>query len=183
METSTPEPISDQESLRRLRDFLRQLEKLLTELTERPGPLIPGRHHESMRAAWAAVQPKFSVLVGQHLRSKTNVPKLKDAGLIGTELVFKLSVFQHAHDELLDALTHKDAAPEGWLKRNWRALGKLFKRALKAGDVILGSLAKALPLSPAEVIKEFKEGAESGIDLGLAAGDVTNPQESGGSED
>jgi len=52
-----PDPISDDEALRRLRQFLRQLESLLAEVAEAPGEVIPGRHHERLRLAWVEVRP------------------------------------------------------------------------------------------------------------------------------
>lgn len=171
-----PESISNDESLRRLREFLRQLEELLAELTEHPAVLIPGRHHDPMKAAWVSVRPKFPMLVKQlETTAASNViPALKTAGLLGDELIFKLSIFDHARDELRDSLASRTEAPrEGLLKRGWRALGKLWKRALEAGDVILGSLASVLP--PAEAIKEYKEAAESGLELGLGIAEATDP--------
>lgn len=84
--------------------------------------------------------------------------QLEQFGLTGPELVFKLSIFQHACDELIDHGTPKDGQQR---KRRWwkRRLG-LFKPAPKAADVILGSLAKVLPV--VEAIKEYKESVEAG---------------------
>ncbi len=167
------EEIFDDESLRRLREFLRQLEKLLADLSEYPRPAIPGRHHESMTAAWSIVQPKFTEAIqGLKMDEASNIiPKLHDVGLMSYELVFKLSIFHHAHDELLDHGTPKDGEPNNrpW----WKRCLNLLKPTLKAADVILGSLATVLPI--VEAIKEYKDSVESGVELGQAAAEIDQP--------
>lgn len=45
-------------------------------------------------------------------------------------------------------------------------LRRLLKPVLKTADVILGSLAKAIPV--VEIIKEYKDSVESGVELGEA---------------
>lgn len=177
-----PLPLTDDESIRRLRDFVEQLRILLDQLTNYYGSLIPGRHQESMQAAWMSVQPKFAELDQvlttpfKGARADSRMADLKRMGLTGDELRFKLSIFNHARDELRDRLRHSEERP-GLLKRGWRTLGKLLKQTLSAADVILGSLASALPLSPAEAIKEFKEAAESGLELGLGVAESSEPDE------
>jgi hypothetical protein len=160
------ESISQEESLRRHREFLRQLEKLLADLTANPGTAIPGRHHENMSAAWNDVRPNFSLSIQALQRPAVNniITQLEDSGLMGNQLVFKLSIFQHAYDELLDHGPLKDAEPTNrpW----WKRLRDLFKPTLKAANVILGSLATFIP--PLEPIKEYKESVESGFELGQA---------------
>jgi hypothetical protein len=189
------ERISDEEALRRLREFVSDLRGLLLALVEYPGPVIPGRHQQAMHDAWASVHPKFDDLRKQlQETSGTLISDLAKAGLTGHELVFKLSIFNHARDQLLDALASTGAPrygspqtqmasptivvpvkEDGWWKRRLRPLAALFKRALGSADVILGSIATALPLSPAEAIKEYKEAAESGVDLGSGIADVIEP--------
>ena len=164
--------------------------------------MIPGRHQRAMDDAWHAVYPKFEDLRKQlqttngeqHKAANDKlISDLAKAGLTGHELVFKLSIFDHAHAELLDALASigvplsnsqtQSESPnvvvpvkeEVWWKRRLRPLGRLFKRALGSADVILGSIASALPLSPAEAIKEYKEATESAVDLGVGIADVIEP--------
>ena len=92
-------------------------------------------------------------------------------------------MFQHALDEYTDfvlgtqaipepnfqrtgpVIVAKEAEPEGGIKSLWR---RLIKRTLKAGDVILDSLAGAFP--PLHAVKEFKEAGESGLELGESIG-------------
>ena len=91
------EPISPDESLRRLREFLRQLEQLLEWLATYDTFLIPGRHHEAFRAAWIDVRPRIGEVVKQLDRpAASNRADLKDLGLTGNQLAFKLGIFQHA---------------------------------------------------------------------------------------
>jgi hypothetical protein len=161
-------PVSDEESLRLLREFLRQVEKMLADLDEYPRPAIPGRHHESMKAAWTAVRPSFNTAVNDLqmtiAASGDVLSRLKDSGLTGHQLVFKLSIFRHASDRLIDHGTPKDGQQRK--RRWWSRWRRLFKPVLKAADVILGSLADILPVL--EAIKEYKEAVESGVELGEA---------------
>ena len=136
--------------------------------------LIPGRHHEAFRAAWIDVRPRIGEVVKQLDRpAASNRADLKDLGLTGNQLAFKLGIFQHAHDELVDyraQLPRRDedpGPPVGWGKR---AFARLWTRTLKAADVILDSLAQAFP--PLHAVKELKESAESGLALGAAAGEA-----------
>jgi hypothetical protein len=156
-----PERIPDDEALRLLREFLRQLEKLLSEVVKNPGLASPGRHGEKMSHAWDSVRLEF-VAARRALNPKVGkfISPLSDAGLTGPQLVFKLSIFNHAYDELMDVGIPKEDAPPK-KQRWWR---RLFKPVLSAADVILGSLAK-VGIPGAEVIQEFKEAVESGTEL------------------
>lgn len=163
-----PEPPSDSESYRLLREFLETLRDLLDGVVQEPSGVIPGRHHARMRAAWEEVKPKFQLVI-RELGPKIDVGKarrLKEAGLTGAQLQFKLSIFSHAHDSLLDQRRPTDPEPKAPRRRFW---SRLFDRTLKAADVILGSLAAIFP--PAEAIKEFKESTEAGAKLGWTLGD------------
>jgi hypothetical protein len=161
--------IDDNEYLRRLRLFLRQLEELLADLADQPRSIMPARVHVSMLAAWAEVRPMFDTAVASLLHpTPDQIDKLRAAGLLGPQLEFKLSVFEYRRDELLDHGTPMEAQGK---KRSWlRRLLGLFKPALKAADVILGSLAEALPGNPFGVIKEYKESVESGVEVGRRLG-------------
>jgi hypothetical protein len=156
------------ESLRRLKEFLRQLESLLDDLVQNPHPVIPGRFHESMKSAWAEVQPKFQIAAGHLVATNTSV--LEQAGLTGAQLEFKIAIFDYCHGELADHVT----AAKGHRKKRpwWKRWIHLFLPTLKAADVVLGSLAEVLgPLgAPLEPIKEYKEAVEAGAEAGIAAG-------------
>ena len=58
-----PDEISDEESLRRLREFLRDVQHLLGRIVDRPQRVIPRRHRDRMSTAWDSVQPKFESVV------------------------------------------------------------------------------------------------------------------------
>ena len=158
-------PSADEE-VRRLREFLRQLEDLLDAIVRRPENIIPGRHHEALRAAWDEVRPRFaSIEFSNDMR-----PSLAEVGLTGAALLFELGVFSHARSELIDHAPLLFAVPtaaplekpQGW----WARLRRLCHRTLKAGDVVLGSLG-TIPIfgMPAECIKQFKEGVEAAVPL------------------
>src|SRR3989442_74536 len=156
-----PEQLSAEEELRRLREFLRQLQQLLEAVVSHPHNILPGRHHDAMRDAWSEVRPTFDVVVSNVTTNHRS--QLEAAGLVGLKLVFELGVFSHARDELLDhapeifSMGPSRQQPEkdgGW----WRRLRRLLRRCLRIGDVVLGSLAKIPTFKPAEIIKQFKEG-------------------------
>src|SRR6058998_1991570 len=95
-----PEQISQDEELRRLRQFLEQLQSLLAAVVDRPLNIIPGRHHETMRAAWNELSPAFGGLSATiNLASR---PQLERVGLVGFKLQFELGVFEHSRSELFD---------------------------------------------------------------------------------
>jgi hypothetical protein len=157
------------EELRRLREFLWQLQGLLDAIVKRPENIIPGRHHELLRAAWVEIRPRFESIE----LTSNNRPDLVAVGLSGAALLFELSIFSHARGDLIDHAPQLFAVPttspaptlekpRGW----WARLRRLCHRTLKAGDVVLGSLGK-IPVFglPAEGIKQFKESVEEGVAL------------------
>jgi hypothetical protein len=177
-----PAPLSREEELRRLVVFTDQLQYILAVIVARPHYIVPGRHHELLAAAWAEILPAFKDLRGS-LNSKA-IPQLSQVGLTGYRLQFELGVFAHARDQLLDYAPELFAAPvlfppypptvltseqvpispsprkkKSW----WRRLGARILSCLKAGDVVLGSLAKVFP--PAEIITQVKEGVEESISI------------------
>jgi hypothetical protein len=174
-----------QEVVRRLQEFVTQLEQVLQAVVDNPEGIIPGRHHDVLGDAWLEVKPQFDRL-HKSLRIEI-VPKLDEAGLAGSRLVFELGVFNHARDELLDhaprlfaksARSREQPAPyqkPGRAARFWRRAKRLFRRCLSAADVVLDSLA-AVPApevaGPAAAIKEIKDGVKeaAAISEGVAFG-------------
>lgn len=166
--------ISDEEARRLLVEFLRQVEKVLQDVVENPRPTIPGRHHESMSAAWTDVKGNFTLAINALSPTDPNAistleDDLRKRGLTGPQLIFKLNVFRHARENLLDHGTAK-YGQEQRKKRWWFArFFRFFSGALKAADVVLDSLAGVPGVGLAvEAIKEFKEAVDSGADLGEA---------------
>ena len=150
-----PEEISDEESLRRLREFLREVQRLLGQINARPRRVIPGRHHDRMNAAWESLQPKFESVVAALLPTSTAnvVPALRLRGLMGAELVFKLEVFAHARDRYLDHGTPKKGRGRG--RRWWARWGALLIPTFHAADTVLVGLSAVFP--GVEAIREFKD--------------------------
>jgi hypothetical protein len=159
-----PDDISDEEALRRLRQFLREVQRLLQQINDHPPRLIPGRHHDGMNAAWESLQPRFESAIAALAPSTTSniVPNLRLRGLAGAELVFKLEIFAHARDRYFDHGSPKKGRSRG--RRWWSRWRRLLAPTLKAADVILGSLGSLFPA--VEAIKEYKEALEVGIALG-----------------
>jgi hypothetical protein len=116
-----------------------------------------------MKAAWILVRPNFDDAVAA-LTVTAGGPilqQLPSLGLTGPNLVFKLSVFQHARGALLDHGTPKDGQQKGggW----WKTLRRLFKPTLKSAHVIVDSLSKEIP--GGEMIKEFMGSVVEAIEL------------------
>jgi hypothetical protein len=177
-----PELPSQDEQLRRLREFLEQLEWVLFVVVNAPYGIIPGRHQEALWAAWPEAYPAF-----EQLRSKLSTPavwtQLEEVGLAGQRLLFELQVFAHARSDLLDhapglfakpywakptAPPYYPPAPPGKRSKWWGWLRKLVRRCLKAGDVVLDSLAKVPGFGVAEGIKQLKDAAQEAAELSEA---------------
>jgi hypothetical protein len=156
-----PPPPSNEEFRRRLREFLDQLRKLLDDLARNRRAALPGRFHANMDAAWSEVQSNFQQADTQlDTADESLLVRLREYGLTGSQLIFKLSIFQHAHDELVDFSARPVPQEDGRWWNRWRGL---FRYALKAADVILGSLSRAMPVL--EPIKEYKEAIETALPL------------------
>ena len=149
-----PDEISDEESLRRLREFLRDVQHLLGRIVDRPQRVIPRRHRDRMSTAWDSVQPKFeSVFAALAPSSTANVvPTLRLRGLTGAELAFKLEVFAHARDRYLDHGAPKKGRGRG--RRWWARWRELLAPTLAAADVMLVGLGGVFP--GVEAIREFE---------------------------
>ncbi len=158
-----PEEISDEEALRRLRDFLCEVRLLLEPLRDRPRRVIPGRHHEAMRAAWDSLQPRFESALAALSPSTTSniVPNLRLRGLLGPELLFKLQVFAHARDRYLDlgGARKGRSGRRRWWKRSRRRL----RPAMGAADGLLVGLGAIVP--GADAIRAYMAAVEAGMAL------------------
>jgi hypothetical protein len=158
------DPISDDEGLRRLRHFLREVHQLLRQIDKRPPRAIPRRHHGRMHAAWEALQPRFeSALAALEPSTTSNVvPNLRLRGLAGDELVFKLELFAHARDRYLDHGSPRKGRSRG--RRWWSRWRRRLTTALAAADVILAGLGSLLPA--VEAITAYRDAVEVALSLG-----------------
>jgi len=128
--------------------FLKDLKKLLSQILEEKG---------TFRGEWLQLALKaYSELSGlweeaqSHIHSGEYDTRLDQVGLSGVQLRVKLAGFNNA-------LAATVQLPGGRVSR-W----KIFRRALKWANIILGSLVKAL--TRLELIKEFKECVEEGLE-------------------
>jgi hypothetical protein len=160
--------ISDEEALRRLRDFLRDVHRLLRQIHDHPPPLLHGRHHEAMGAAWEALQPRFDLAIAALAPSTTTniVPNLRLRGLGGDELLFKLALFGHARDRYLDHGSPRKGRSRG--RRWWRRWRRRLAPTLRAASVILAGLGSLFPA--VEAIREHQESVEVALELGRKRG-------------
>ena len=158
-----PDEISDEESLRRLREFLREVQRLLRQIHDRPRRVMPPRHHDRMSAAWESLQPKFESVFSALAPSGTSnvVPTLRLRGLVGAELVFKLEVFAHARDLYLEHGTPKRGRGRG--RRWWSRWRERLAPTLDAADVILSGLSAVFP--GIEAIREFQGALEAAMTI------------------
>jgi hypothetical protein len=175
---------SRDEELRRIREFLENLQGVLANVVHQPLYIIPGRHIEAVTLAWIQTEPSFNELM-RSINPEAG-SKLEQLGLMGAKLHFELSLFDHARARLLDH------APQIFVRKSyerpsppypfyephpayplpvetkkrswWQRLKRLLSDCLKTGDILLGTLAVGFP--PAGVIQEFKEGVEWIVDLG-----------------
>jgi len=58
-EALIPQPISNEDELRRLREVLRQVYELLQSTVYHPQNILSGRHHELLRLGWNEVTEHF----------------------------------------------------------------------------------------------------------------------------
>lgn len=158
-----PDEISDEEALRRLREFLRDLQRLLAQIEERPRRVLPGRHHAGLSTAWQSLQPKFDSAFAALTASSTTgvLPTLRLRGLTGDELVFKLGLFAHARDRYLDHGGPRKGKARG--RRWWARWRRRLHPTLQAADVILTGLGSVFP--GVEAVREHMAALAVGIGL------------------
>lgn len=139
----------------RLIKFLDDLHRLLERLLTRRPPLLSPVTLRLLQAAWRELENegRFEearkwIEVGEFDR------RLEEHGLHRSQLDLKVGVF-----ELADEAVQED---ENRALRFFKRRKGLMAWALKAGNVVLGSLADAIPGVGA--IKEFKDAAEAALD-------------------
>jgi hypothetical protein len=161
--THVREEISDDEGLRRLREFLRDVEALLQQIEARPGRAIRGRHRPALSAAWESVRPKFDSVVGALAAAPTShiLPALRLRGLLGPELVFKLEVFTRARARYLDHGGPRRGRSKG--RRWWSRWRRRLARTFGAANLMLGSLGTLFP--GAEAIHDYTRSLAVAIEM------------------
>ena len=133
--------------LKRLIDFLDDLNAIFAYVARFRGELLPTELAEIYPAAWndgaTAIQlAKIAIEEGT-----VDATKLEAAGLTGASLALKLTGFNRAMTAF-----------------RTRPLRYLFRRILKWANTLLGSLAVVLEVL--HLVKELKEAVEHGMDEG-----------------
>jgi hypothetical protein len=152
VEASTGISDGDRDKLVR---FLADLHRLLARLLSRQPPLLSPQTLPLLEAAWHELEREGRF---EEARKWIEVAefdrRLEEHGLHRAQLDLKVGVF-----ELADEGVKED---EGKLFRFFKRRKGLMAWALKAGNVILGSLADVVPGVGA--IQEFKDAAEAALD-------------------
>ena len=154
MEAGAPYELAP-EDRKRLVAFLWRLRDLLGFLVLARRDLISPPIARLLEEAWEELERErrleqvvYQVEAGEWDRELIN------HGLYGAQLALKLGIFDRAGEEVSREEKRR-------FQRSKRRRG-IFKWALKAGNVVLGSLADAVP--GGAVIREFKEAAETALD-------------------
>ncbi len=176
---------SDQEEIAAFLDGTRETLLVFVEFNEF---LLPSFMREQFVEAWSEVDhritvtqkallepddPDYSLEIPPLFRNPDVMRRqLEMHGLTGTQLTLKLTIYRHFFDAVFEEEPRFtdviEANPtEGMFPRNIRRF-KLWsmRKLLGVTNSLLGSLSAAFP--PAGMIKEFKEMAEHGYDMGQA---------------
>lgn len=140
MARQTPEEKKDKG---KLESFIKNVYQLLNTVVRARNILFSKPLRDDLNHAWLDVTSKSDDLYAK-IRD-ANYEDLERAGLAGNSLEMKLKSFDAAYSA-------------------WSFFGGIrrLKRLFKWTNLLLGSLATVIPL--AEILKEFKESAEIGID-------------------
>jgi hypothetical protein len=135
--------------------FLNDLHYLLERLLDREPALLSPRTGRLLQAAWRELEEEGRFVGAIRLIEAGEFDRaLVDHGLYRDQLSFKQGVFEFADDAV-----KKD---EGKWFRRFKIRKSFMSWALQAGNVVLGSLASAIP--GAGAIQEFKDAAEAALD-------------------
>jgi hypothetical protein len=139
----------------KLGEFIDEIHNLLRVAVDRHRDWLPAELQESYWSAFHALDKAVDVTRRQLEAPELSQPmggldeplddRLERAGLTGEQLQLKLSGWRRALNRFFD-----------------RPGRGLLRRALRWGNVVLGSLAGAI--GAAETIKEFKEAVEAGLE-------------------
>jgi hypothetical protein len=137
----------------RLLEFLNDLRCLLTEVLEGKPSLLDREVHRLFLDAWGDLihDGTFDQLE-KSLGSGDYDFRLREHGLYGAQLELKAQLFQRGYRAV-------NAERQRRPTKRWK---RLLGWTLKAANVLLGSLAEAVPA--AAPIKEFKEALETALD-------------------
>lgn len=162
------------EDSKKLTEFSHHLEHKIHFFVSNRGPSFlkirndkNAKKSSLMFEAWKETKPRFEEL-RENLSSNESITKLKDAGLTGFSLAFKLILVEEATEELMkeeDFFTEeKDYSdkPKNRLNK-LRKLKKFWRKYFDHADTIVGSMGVA-GIPGAEAIGEFKTSLEKILD-------------------
>lgn len=154
--------------------FLLTLEQVLHVTITTEGLFIPTQFQQSFLAGWREVRPTIRQLV-RILRTHKFDAKLRTNGLTGPQLVMKMAVYQdalekiqsffsqYAPDNVAPQAQSPTVPPKETIGQKARKRGReLLQYFFKPANVVLGSMAKAIPL--AELLHELKGTVETALD-------------------
>ena len=144
----------------RLIEFSQALQGLLERFLSRAPALVSDESLRLLQAAWGELQreERFEAFEGA-IGSAVYDRGLVEHGLYGEQLKMKVGLFESGIEEI--------ARDESRLFRFFKNRKWIFRAALKAANVALGSAADVIP--GGSVIKEFKDGVEAALDQQLSS--------------
>jgi len=164
----------DHRDARLLIQFLLTLEQVLDVTITTEGTFIPAQFQQSFRAGWREVRPTVRQLV-RIIQTHKFDTKLRANGLSGSQLAMKMAVYQDALEKIQsffsqyapETLAPQEqslaARPKESFTQKARKRGReLLQYFFKPANVVLGSMAKAIPL--AELLHELKGTVETALD-------------------
>lgn len=147
------------EDREQLVEFVRSLRALLRRFLERSPALVSERSTRLLRAAWEELENerRFETLESEIANGEYD-SNLIEHGLYDRQLAMKVGIYGFAAEAVREE--------EGKLVKFFKNRQGIMGAALKAANVVLGSVADAIP--GGAVIKEFKDGAEAALDQRLS---------------
>lgn len=149
-----------------IRSFLYDLREKISELLNIKEKVFRVYFHDPMSKAWPEVKEAFcklddGLLYVDNYKNETSTENsylilLKNAGLTGAQLNFKIHAFYKSRKRWLRAKNAKFENASISRKPRWR---KSLKSMLSWGKLLVGSLTSSLSSLklPIEIIKEFLE--------------------------
>jgi hypothetical protein len=156
MEGSVELAAEDREQLVK---FVRSLRVLLRRFLWRSPALVSKDSAQLLQAAWEEIESekRFEIMESEIANGEYD-GSLVEHGLYRHQLAMKVGIYGFAAKAVREE--------EGRLFKFFKNRQGILKAALKAANVVLGSVADAIP--GGAVIKEFKDGAEAALDQRLS---------------
>jgi hypothetical protein len=136
-------------------EFLDRVRELLRSFLKNRQKLISPETQALLQRAWEELEGEGRFeQVQDAIRNRDVDARLAEHGLGGAQLAAKIGIFENAAAEV----EHEEEKRFG----RWKRRRGVWAWALKAGNVVLGSLSSVIP--GAGAIQEFKDAAETALD-------------------